>query len=361
MDYRTAATSNNGGVFLRFPQPATVGDIDRGGYQVAILDNGSNAAPATQRTGALTQERVTPTTFAATALPTTTYKPTREWNTLTIKAVRSHIEIVRQRRAREQLRHRDPQQPRRLHRPRERGQQPDVPQRPHQGARAGHGRADGHRRRPGPPLARPGRRAELQLRGRVGARDVRRDARRQARHQRRAAQRDARPHTLVVTATDAEGHTTTRTIPYDVVASAGGTVGGSVPATLALTLGAPATFGPFTPGVAKTYTAQTTATVTSTAGDATLTVADPAGTMRLVNGAFTLAQPLATNLPKSWAAPTTNESVPITFSQAIGATERAADRRLRQDADVHAVHHHAVTASVHFLGLQPEEVDGHAS
>ena len=31
--------------------------------------------------------------------------------------------------------------------------------------------------------------------------------------------------------------------------------GGTVPATLALTLGTPAAFGPFTPGVAKTYTA----------------------------------------------------------------------------------------------------------
>ena len=31
--------------------------------------------------------------------------------------------------------------------------------------------------------------------------------------------------------------------------------GATVPATLCLTLGTPATFGPFTPGVAKTYTA----------------------------------------------------------------------------------------------------------
>ena len=32
-------------------------------------------------------------------------------------------------------------------------------------------------------------------------------------------------------------------------------VGGNVPATLSLTLGAPATFGAFTPGVAREYTA----------------------------------------------------------------------------------------------------------
>src|ERR1700754_1998443 len=38
-----------------------------------------------------------------------------------------------------------------------------------------------------------------------------------------------------------------------------GTVGGTVPATLALTLGAPASFGAFVPGVAREYTANTTA------------------------------------------------------------------------------------------------------
>ena len=47
-----------------------------------------------------------------------------------------------------------------------------------------------------------------------------------------------------------------------------GGVGGTVPATLALTLGTPAAFAPFTPGVARTYTASTTANVISTAGDA---------------------------------------------------------------------------------------------
>ena len=68
-----------------------------------------------------------------------------------------------------------------------------------------------------------------------------------------------------------------------------GTVGGTVPATLSLALGAPASFGAFTPGVAKDYTASTTATVTSTAGDAALS----ASTARLTNGAFSLAQPVA--------------------------------------------------------------------
>ncbi len=103
-----------------------------------------------------------------------------------------------------------------------------------------------------------------------------------------------------------------------------GTVGGSVPATLALTLGAPATFGAFTPGVAKEYTASTTATVISTAGDATLSVADPSptNTGKLVNGTFALASPLqGLGVVKTWAAPTSNESVPIAFKQSIAANE----------------------------------------
>jgi len=103
-----------------------------------------------------------------------------------------------------------------------------------------------------------------------------------------------------------------------LIAEAPGTVGGSVPATLSLALGGPATFAPFVPGVAREYTAATTATVTSTAGDAALTVDGG----RLTNGAFTLAQPLQVALSKAvWTAPTTDETVDVTFTQAIGATE----------------------------------------
>jgi hypothetical protein len=101
-------------------------------------------------------------------------------------------------------------------------------------------------------------------------------------------------------------------------------VGGTVPATLALTLGAPVNFGPFTPGVAKEYTASSTATVISTAGDATLSVADPSTTApgRLVNGAFSLPQPLqGLGVIKAWSAPASNEAVPVTFKQAIGAND----------------------------------------
>ena len=105
---------------------------------------------------------------------------------------------------------------------------------------------------------------------------------------------------------------------------ADGTVGGSVPATLSLTLGTPASFGAFIPGVAREYTASTTATVVSTAGDATLTVADPSptNTGKLVNGAFALPQSLqGLGVVKTWSAPTSNEAVPVEFKQAIGAND----------------------------------------
>ena len=75
-----------------------------------------------------------------------------------------------------------------------------------------------------------------------------------------------------------------------VQTSQDGTIGGNVPATLSLTLGTPASFGAFVPGVARIYEASTTATVTSSAGDAALSVADPSSTAtgHLVNGAFSL-------------------------------------------------------------------------
>jgi hypothetical protein len=106
-------------------------------------------------------------------------------------------------------------------------------------------------------------------------------------------------------------------------------VGGSVPATLALTLGTPASFGPFTPGIAKDYTASTTATVVSTAGDATLTASDPSSTApgRLVNGTFSLTSPLqvaGSPLPatvKTYTGPVSNDNATVDFKQSIGANE----------------------------------------
>lgn len=97
------------------------------------------------------------------------------------------------------------------------------------------------------------------------------------------------------------------------------TVGGTVPATLALTLPAATTFGTFTPGVARVYTASATATVTSTAGSAALTVSDPG---RLANGTYPLPQPLQVAMtPTTWTGPVANAAVAITFTQPIGAND----------------------------------------
>ena len=51
-------------------------------------------------------------------------------------------------------------------------------------------------------------------------------------------------------------------------------VGGTVRATLSLSLTAPATFGELTPGVGADYLASTTSNVISTAGDALLSISD---------------------------------------------------------------------------------------
>jgi predicted acyl esterase len=126
--------------------------------------------------------------------------------------------------------------------------------------------------------------------------------------------------------------------------TADGTVGGTVPATLSLTLGTPASFGAFTPGLGKTYAAQTSANVVSTAGDALLSVADPSSTAtgHLVNGSFSLPEPLQARGTKAgttgtafnnvgssasplnlltWNAPVSNDAVTLEFSQKINAND----------------------------------------
>ena len=92
-----------------------------------------------------------------------------------------------------------------------------------------------------------------------------------------------------------------------------------MPATLGLTLGTNASFAPFVPGVAREYSAGTTANVISTAGDAALSVSDPG---RLMNGAFSLAEPLQVSFSKSaWTAPVSNDVVDIAFKQQIKAND----------------------------------------
>jgi hypothetical protein len=123
-----------------------------------------------------------------------------------------------------------------------------------------------------------------------------------------------------------------------------GNVGGTVPATLSLSLGPPATFGAFTAGVARDYFASTTANVLSTAGDAVLSVSDPSSnaTGHLVNGTYALPQPLqsrARNAANTGTAynnvgsaatplnllaydgPISNDAVTLEFKQSIGAAD----------------------------------------
>jgi hypothetical protein len=151
-------------------------------------------------------------------------------------------------------------------------------------------------------------------------------------------------YAFTVTAHDAVGNQTVVTHHFRVLpaVNTSGDVGGVVGSTLALTLGAPASFGAFTPGLAKDYAAAMTATVVSTAGDATLSVADPAATApgHLVNGAFSLPSPLQVQATSpagtgsapaplgaaalallSYALPVSNDPVTVSFQQHIAATD----------------------------------------
>jgi hypothetical protein len=100
-----------------------------------------------------------------------------------------------------------------------------------------------------------------------------------------------------------------------------GTVGGTVPATLSLSLGSPPSFGSFTPGLAKDYTAQLAADVISTAGDAALSVSDPgASPGHLVNGAFSLPEPLRLNATSPAGTGGAQTTIPATLLNYTGPT-----------------------------------------
>jgi len=125
-----------------------------------------------------------------------------------------------------------------------------------------------------------------------------------------------------------------------------GTVGGDVPSSLNLQINSAfGSFGAFVPAVARNYETALAATVTTTTGDAALSVSDPSSTAtgHLVNGAFSLpsvlqaraanaAQPNPPYAPLSetpgapvelltWSGPTTSEAVTLGFRQAIGASD----------------------------------------
>jgi predicted extracellular nuclease len=120
--------------------------------------------------------------------------------------------------------------------------------------------------------------------------------------------------------------------------SVDGTITGSVPATLSLSLSGTVSLGSFLPGVGKDYDGSTTATVTSSAETADLSVADASSTAtgRLVNGTRALATPLQLNAGGPFApVPTdgtplqlkhygdvvSNDATTINVRQTIGANE----------------------------------------
>jgi hypothetical protein len=158
---------------------------------------------------------------------------------------------------------------------------------------------------------------------------------------------------FTVTATDSAGNITTKTINYKInsVDFPVTVSGGSVEPTLGLSLQTPpsgTTFGAFTPGLAKTYESNLTASVTSNLANTTLSVYDPAttNTGRLVNGTRALTSPLSIALVPgnssqqatalaggpvggaaaptplfSYSAPQTNRTATLLLSQAIASNE----------------------------------------
>jgi hypothetical protein len=151
---------------------------------------------------------------------------------------------------------------------------------------------------------------------------------------------------LTITATDNVGNVFVKTVNYRVLdaTNVNGSAAGTVPATLALTLGGPAAFGSFTAGVDNDYTASSTATVVSTAGDAMLSIADPSSTNtgQLVNGTFALPSKLTVSAASAgstaaaggavggssapttlstWSNPVSNDVVTVTFKQHVSRTD----------------------------------------
>jgi hypothetical protein len=132
----------------------------------------------------------------------------------------------------------------------------------------------------------------------------------------------------------------------DSLADVSGDVGGSVPGLLQLSVpNVGGSFGTFVPGVTRTYTTALAATVTATTGNAELTVADNSGMApgHLVNGSFSLPQPLniravglgdsplpaygplnESSLPlllRTWTCPFANDSLTIGLRQSIAAAD----------------------------------------
>ena len=143
------------------------------------------------------------------------------------------------------------------------------------------------------------------------------------------------PASLAITVTGGSGNTST---------SQNSTITATVGSSLALVLTGNATFGAIVPGVSQDYTASIGATVTSSAASAKLTVGDPSSTAtgHLVNGTYSLAQPLQVQATDAahptgvfapvtgidnpltlltYTSPTSSDAVTIAFKQSVGAAE----------------------------------------
>jgi hypothetical protein len=118
---------------------------------------------------------------------------------------------------------------------------------------------------------------------------------------------------FTVTARDQAGNVATKAHSYTVAQqdTDPGDIGGDTPATLQLSLGSAPTFSPFIPGSTQSYTTSTTATVVSSAADATLSVADPSSqnTGHLVNGSYFL--PAALEVGAAHAGGPTPSTAPV--------------------------------------------------
>jgi hypothetical protein len=152
-------------------------------------------------------------------------------------------------------------------------------------------------------------------------------------------------HVVEYRSKDKAGNTeATKSVAFSIAAagasdSEDAEVTADVPLTLGISLSGPVTFAPLIPGVAKDYTASTTATVTSSAAGASLTVADRSSTAtgHLVNGTTALPQALQVSaggpfapvgssaqptLLKAWTGPTAGEPVTLQFKQPVAATDK---------------------------------------
>jgi PKD repeat protein len=158
----------------------------------------------------------------------------------------------------------------------------------------------------------------------------------------------AGPKTATLTVNYADGDTASKELVVDVgtplFVNVAEDVAASVPLVLSLSLGAPASFGSFTPSVDRDYLASTTATALATSGDAVLSVSDPAPatTGHLVNGDYTLPSALQVKASSAkgtggpfadvggltsptavltYAGATNDSAITLDFSQHVGVTD----------------------------------------